>query len=152
MVDAETISNQELLELDVDVLIPAALENVITQENAKAIRAPVIIEVANGPTTSEGDAILNAAKKIIVPDILANAGGVTVSYFEWVQNKQGYYWTEGQVHERLKEIMTRAFDAVHAFAEKHSIDMRTAAYAHALNRIGQAIEAVGTQSYFKAGS
>jgi glutamate dehydrogenase (NADP+) len=152
MVDAETISNQELLELDVDVLIPAALENVITEKNAKAIRAPVIIEVANGPTTSEGDAILNVAKKIVVPDILANAGGVTVSYFEWVQNKQGYYWTEGEVHERLKEIMTRAFDAVYAFTENHGIDMRTAAYAYALNRIGQAIEAVGTQSYFKAGS
>jgi len=151
MVDAETISNQELLELDVDVLIPAALENVIAEENAKAIQAPVIIEVANGPTTSDGDAILNEAKKIVVPDILANAGGVTVSYFEWVQNKQGYYWTEGEVHEKLEEIMTREFNAIYGLMDQHSIDMRTAAYAHALNRIGQAIEAVGTQSYFTGG-
>jgi len=111
----------------------------------------VIVEVANGPTTSDGDAVLNDAEKLVVPDILANAGGVTVSYFEWVQNKQGYYWTEPQVHERLKEIMSREFDAVYQLADSHGIDMRTAAYAHALTRIGQAIEAVGTQSYFQGG-
>ncbi len=149
MVDAQTISNRELLELDVDLLIPAALENVITAENAGAIRAPVIVEVANGPTTGEGDAVLNEKKKIVVPDILANAGGVTVSYFEWVQNRQGYYWTEEQVQERLQEIMSREFNAIYEGAEKHGIDLRTAAYAHALNRIGQAIEAGGTQSFFK---
>jgi glutamate dehydrogenase (NADP+) len=151
MVDAATISNEELLALDVDVLIPAALENVITGENAGRVKAPVIVEVANGPTTSDGDAVLNDAEKLVVPDILANAGGVTVSYFEWVQNKQGYYWTEPQVHERLKEIMSREFDAVYQLADGHGIDMRTAAYAHALTRIGQAIEAVGTQSYFQGG-
>ena len=151
MVDAATISNEELLALDVDVLIPAALENVITGENAGRVKAPVIVEVANGPTTSDGDAVLNDAEKLVVPDILANAGGVTVSYFEWVQNKQGYYWTEPQVHERLKEIMSREFDAVYQLADSHGIDMRTAAYAHALTRIGQAIEAVGTQSYFQGG-
>ena len=151
MVDADTISNEELLALDVDVLIPAALENVITRENAGEVRAPVIVEVANGPTTSEGDEVLNEAKRLVVPDILANAGGVTVSYFEWVQNKQGYYWTEGLVRERLKEIMSREFNAVYELADRHGIDMRTAAYAHALNRIGQAIEAVGTQSYFQGG-
>lgn len=151
MVDAATISNEELLALDVDVLIPAALENVITGENAGRVKAPVIVEVANGPTTSDGDAVLNDAEKLVVPDILANAGGVTVSYFEWVQNKQGYYWTEPQVHERLKEIMSREFDAVYQLADNHGIDMRTAAYAHALTRIGQAIEAVGTQSYFQGG-
>ncbi len=151
MVDAATISNDELLTLDVDVLIPAALENVITRENAGRVKAPVIVEVANGPTTNDGDAVLNEAEKLVVPDILANAGGVTVSYFEWVQNKQGYYWTEPQVHERLKEIMSREFDAVYQFADTHGIDMRTAAYAHALTRIGQAIEAVGTQSYFQGG-
>jgi len=151
MVDAATISNEELLALDVDVLIPAALENVITGENAGRVKAQVIVEVANGPTTSDGDAVLNDAEKLVVPDILANAGGVTVSYFEWVQNKQGYYWTEPQVHERLKEIMSREFDAVYQLADSHGIDMRTAAYAHALTRIGQAIEAVGTQSYFQGG-
>ena len=149
MVDAATISNEELLSLDVDVLIPAALENVITGENAGRVKAPVIVEVANGPTTSDGDAVLNDAGKIVVPDILANAGGVTVSYFEWVQNKQGYYWTEPQVRERLQEIMSREFDAVYQLADRHGIDMRTAAYAQALTRIGQAIEAVGTQSYFQ---
>ncbi len=151
MVEAATISNAELLTLDVDILIPAALENVITDENAGRVKAPVIVEVANGPTTSDGDAVLNDAEKIVVPDILANAGGVTVSYFEWVQNKQGYYWTEPRVHERLKEIMSREFDAVYQLADSHGIDMRTAAYAHALTRIGQAIEAVGTQSYFQGG-
>jgi glutamate dehydrogenase (NADP+) len=151
MIEAGTISNRELLELDVDVLIPAALENVITTVNARGIKASVVVEVANGPTTSDGDAILNEAKKIVLPDILANAGGVTVSYFEWVQNKQGYYWTEGQVRERLLEIMSREFHAIYALAHQHGIDMRTAAYAQALNRIGQAIEALGTQSYFKGG-
>lgn len=151
MVDAATISNEELLSLDVEVLIPAALENVITGENAGRVKAPVIVEVANGPTTSDGDAVLDEAEKLVVPDILANAGGVTVSYFEWVQNKQGYYWTEPQVHERLKEIMSREFNAVYQLADSHGIDMRTAAYAHALTRIGQAIEAVGTQSYFQGG-
>jgi glutamate dehydrogenase (NADP+) len=151
MIDAAAISNEELLTLDVNVLIPAALENVITRENAARVKAPVIVEVANGPTTSDGDAIMNDAEKLVVPDILANAGGVTVSYFEWVQNKQGYYWTEPQVHERLKEIMSREFDAVYQLADRHGITMRTAAYAHALTRIGQAIEAVGTQSYFQGG-
>lgn len=151
MVDAATISNEELLSLDVDVLVPAALENVITGENAGRVKAPVIVEVANGPTTSDGDAALNDAGKIVVPDILANAGGVTVSYFEWVQNKQGYYWTEQQVRERLQEIMSREFDAVNQLADRHGIDLRTAAYAQALTRIGQAIEAVGTQSYFQGG-
>ena len=151
IVEAAVISNEELLTLDVDVLIPAALENVITGEDAGRVKAPVIVEVANGPTTSDGDAVLNDAEKIVVPDILANAGGVTVSYFEWVQNKQGYYWTEPQVHERLREIMSREFDAVYQLADRHGIDMRTAAYAHALTRIGQAIEAVGTQSYFQGG-
>jgi len=151
VVDASTISNEELLSLDVDVLVPAALENVITGENAGRVKAPVIVEVANGPTTSDGDAVLKDAGKIVVPDILANAGGVTVSYFEWVQNKQGYYWTEPQVQERLQEIMSRAFDAISQLADRHGIDMRTAAYAHALTRIGEAIEAVGTQSYFQGG-
>ncbi len=145
---AETITNQQILELDVDVLIPAALENQITAENAGRIQAPVIVEVANGPITSAADEILNQAGKLVVPDILANAGGVTVSYFEWVQNKGGYYWTLNQVHSRLHEIMAREFNAVYRLMQEKQIDMRTAAYALGLNRIGEAIAAQGTARYF----
>ena len=150
-VEAETITNEQLLELDVDVLIPAALENQITADNAPRIKAPVIIEVANGPITSEADAVLNEKNTLVVPDILANAGGVTVSYFEWVQNKQGYYWSLPEVHQRLHEIMSREFAAVYELMEQHRIDMRTAAYAHALGRIGGAIEAHGTHRFFSNG-
>jgi glutamate dehydrogenase (NADP+) len=148
MVEAESISNAELLELDVDVLIPAALENQITGENAERIRASVIVECANGPTTSEADAILAKKGTWIVPDILANAGGVTVSYFEWVQNRTGYYWSLEEVHTRLREIMAKEFNAIHDLAASKGIDMRTAAYAHALGRIGAAIESQGTSRYF----
>ena len=148
LVDAEQISNEELLELDVDVLIPAALENQITAENADRIKAPVIIEVANGPVTSEADEVLNGKGTLVVPDILANAGGVTVSYFEWVQNREGYYWSVDLVHERLHKIMVQEFGAVCAVMREQGTDMRTAAYAHALNRVGAAIEAIGTEDYF----
>lgn len=142
------ITNAELLELDVDLLIPAAIEKQITSENARRIRARTIIELANGPTTSEADAILAARGVPIVPDILANAGGVTVSYFEWVQNKGGYYWPLEEVHTKLGTMMAREFNAVYALAAKKSIPLRTAAYAHALARIGAAIAAQGTRSYF----
>ena len=148
MVEADTITNAELLELDVDLLIPAALENQITIENADRIRAPIIVEVANGPITSEADALLANKGTLIVPDILANAGGVTVSYFEWVQNKQGFYWSEEEVRSRLFEIMTREFNAVYELMEKIGTDMRTATYAHALTRLGKAVEAGGTREYF----
>jgi glutamate dehydrogenase (NADP+) len=148
IVDGGAITNEELLELDVDLLIPAALENQITSENVDRVKAPVIVEVANGPTTSEADAVLAERGTLVVPDILANAGGVTVSYFEWTQNRQGYYWSEEQVHDRLRAIMTREFAAVYDLMEKHGTDMRTAAYVHALNRIGSAIEAQGTQRFF----
>jgi glutamate dehydrogenase (NADP+) len=147
-VAADSITNAELLELDVDVLIPAALENQITADNADRISAPVVVEVANGPVTSAADKLLNAAGTLVVPDILANAGGVTVSYFEWVQNKAGYYWTLSQVHERLHEIMSRQFDVVYQLMLSRQIDMRTAAYAVALSRIGEAIESQGTARYF----
>ncbi len=147
-VNAERLSNGELLELDVDLLIPAAMENQITAENAHRIKAPVVVEVANGPTTSEADEILNGKGTLIVPDILANAGGVTVSYFEWVQNKAGYYWPLEEVHAKLHTIMVREFDNVYELMNEQQIDMRTAAYALALRRIGEAISAGGTGRYF----
>ncbi len=148
VVDAESISNEALLELDVDILVPAALENQITKDNAANIKAGIIVELANGPTTAEADAILNRADILVVPDILANAGGVTVSYFEWVQNKAGYYWPLEEVHTKLKTIMSREFNAVYDLMKKHRIDMRTAAYAKALKRIGEAISAQGTKQFF----
>jgi glutamate dehydrogenase (NADP+) len=147
-IDAKIVSNEELLELDVDVLIPAAMENQIRAENAPRIEAPVVVEVANGPITNEADEILHKAGKLVVPDILANAGGVTVSYFEWTQNKAGYYWTEGEVHQRLREIMAREFQAVYTLANRIGESMRTAAYSHALARIGAAVAAHGTRTFF----
>jgi len=147
-VPAHQITNEELLALDVDILAPSALENVITLKNAADIKAPIVVELANGPVTSEADAILNTNGIMVIPDILANAGGVTVSYFEWVQNRAGYYWTETEVHQRLQEIMIRSFNAVHELMLENSIAMRTAAYAVAIARLGDAIAAHGTQSYF----
>ncbi len=144
----DVITNENLLELDVDILVPAALENQITAANADRVLAPVIVEVANGPTTSQADDFLVRKGTLIVPDILANAGGVTVSYFEWVQNRAGYYWTETEVHDRLQQIMAREFNAVHGLMNEHQIDMRTAAYVHALNRISQAVESQGTSNFF----
>jgi len=148
LVDATVITNEELLELDVDILIPAALESQITKDNAQNIKASVIVELANGPTTFEADDILHAKGTLVIPDILANAGGVTVSYFEWVQNKAGYYWSLGEVHQRLQEIMLREFKRVYSLMETHQTDMRTAAYIHALNRQAEAVVAMGTQGYF----
>lgn len=147
-IEADHISNEELLKLDVDILLPSALENQITEANANAINAKTIVEVANGPVTAEADPILNKKGIVIVPDILANAGGVTVSYFEWTQNKAGYYWSLEEVHQRLQVIMAREFNEVYSFAAQRNIDMRTAAYAVALQRLGEAIGAQGTQKYF----
>ncbi len=148
MVEASTITNEDLLELDVDILIPAALENVITEENAAKIKAPVVVEVANGPVTADADEILVKNDILVIPDILANAGGVVVSYFEWVQNKAGYYWTEEEVHQRLQTIMSREFNVIFERMSEEDADMRTLSYAHALDRIGKAISAQGTYSYF----
>ncbi|OJY54798.1 MAG: glutamate dehydrogenase [Legionella sp. 40-6] len=148
MVKATQITNEELLELKVDILILAALENQITKENAERIKAPIIIEVANGPTTADADDILKRKNILVVPDVLANAGGVTVSYFEWVQNKSGYYWTLAQVQRRLRAIISREFNKVFELQEAYQVDLRTAAYIHALNRQAEAVTAQGTHDYF----
>ncbi len=140
---AKTISNAELLELSCDVLIPAALENQITASNAPRIQAQVIIEAANGPTTREADRILESRGILVVPDILANAGGVTVSYFEWVQNNMGFYWSEEEVNRRLGEIMVQAFHRVHLHMTKEQTSMRAAAYLLAVKRVAEAMQIRG---------
>jgi len=133
--EAENVTNEQLLVLQCDVLVPAALEEVITHENAGNIKAKLIAEAANGPTTPEADRILFDRGIVVVPDILANAGGVTVSYFEWVQALQAFPWTETEVNERLHRIMTKAFHAVHDTAQRYNVHMRTAALALAIQRV-----------------
>ncbi len=145
---ARQLDNAELLEAECDVLIPAAVENQITESNAAKIKAPVILELANGPTTPAADAILYKKDTVVVPDILANSGGVTVSYFEWVQNKAGYYWPVEEVHSRLKAILEPETRRVWEVAMDKGVSMRTAAYVHALERIGHAVEARGTKAFF----
>ncbi len=146
--DAETLTNEELLTLDVDLLVPAALENAIDGDLAADVEADVIVEAANGPLTPRADDVLTEADVTVVPDILANAGGVTVSYFEWVQNKAGYYWTLDEIHTRLREIMEPEARRVWSVMKNKDISMRVAAYVHALGRIGSAIEAHGTKAFF----
>ena len=148
IVEHQTISNEELLELEVDILIPAALEGVIGSWNAERIRAPVIVEVANGPIQADADAILQRAGKLILPDILVNAGGVTVSYFEWLQNRQGSAWTLDEIRARLADVMTEAFEGVWELTHTEGLTPRQAAYVRALRRIAEAIEAQGTSAYF----
>jgi Glutamate dehydrogenase/leucine dehydrogenase len=142
------IGAEELVGVDCDLLVPAALEDMINERNADDIKARLILELANGPLTPEADARLARKGVAVLPDILANAGGVTVSYFEWVQNRQGFYWTLEEVHARLKTIMEREGEAIWGIAREKDITLRTAAYVHALKRLAEAIEAHGTQNYF----
>ncbi|MCL5963533.1 MAG: Glu/Leu/Phe/Val dehydrogenase, partial [Candidatus Thermoplasmatota archaeon] len=136
---AKSISNEELLELGVDVLIPAALENQIRKDNAGKIKAKIVVELANGPTTPEADEILNKNNILDIPDFLANAGGVTVSYFEWVQNINGYYWSEEEVYEKLDKKMTKAFHDVMEAKKRYNTDPRMAAYIVAVGRVADAV-------------
>jgi glutamate dehydrogenase (NAD(P)+) len=133
--DGDSITNEELLTADVDVLLPAALENVITSKNAAKIQARIVCEGANGPTTAGADSILDEKEIFVIPDILANAGGVTVSYFEWVQDRGGYFWSEETVNERLTDIMRRSFAEVLRSSIQHRVNMRTAAYMTSISRV-----------------
>ncbi|MBX3597467.1 MAG: Glu/Leu/Phe/Val dehydrogenase [Rhizobiaceae bacterium] len=144
----EFLSPAELVGVDCDLLVPAALENMITVENAASVKAKLILELANGPVTPEADRVLATQGVTVLPDILANAGGVTVSYFEWVQNRQGYYWSVEEIHQRLQTIMEREGRAIWDIAQDKNVTMRVAAYIHALGRLAEAIEAHGTQSFF----
>jgi len=140
---AKKIGNEDLLELDVTVLFPSALENVITEANAANIKARISVELANGPTTPEADKILHKNGVYVIPDFLANAGGVTVSYFEMVQNAYDYYWDEDMVHQRLDAKMTTAFHAVHEAADEHKVHNRLAAYLVAVNRVAEVVKLRG---------
>jgi glutamate dehydrogenase (NAD(P)+) len=131
----DAITNEELLTLEVDVLVPAALENVVTTKNAAKIRAKVMCEGANGPTSAGADTVLDENGVFVIPDILANAGGVTVSYFEWVQDRGGYFWDEETVNRRLTDIMVRSFKDVLELSRQHRVNMRTAAYMLAISRV-----------------
>jgi glutamate dehydrogenase (NAD(P)+) len=139
----ENVDKDEALYLETDVLLPAAKENVITSENAARLNTKILCEGANGPTTHLADPVLREKGIFVIPDILANAGGVTVSYFEWVQDRQGYFWNEDLVNQRLGEIMINSFNDVVRYAEKHAVDNRTAAYMLALDRVGSAIKLRG---------
>jgi glutamate dehydrogenase (NAD(P)+) len=141
--NTKPISNMELLALDVTVLCPSALENVITERNAAAITAPIIAELANGPTTPEADEILFERGIFVLPDILCNAGGVTVSYFEQVQNASNFYWDEATIHNRLDERITTAFQYMHTLATEHGVHNRLAAHMLGIKRIYAAMQARG---------
>ncbi|ODT80035.1 MAG: glutamate dehydrogenase [Pelagibacterium sp. SCN 64-44] len=145
---ANVITPDELLAVEADLLVPAALEDMITKDNAGSIKAKVLLELANGPVTPDADKILDGKGIVVLPDILANAGGVTVSYFEWVQNRQGYYWDLEEIHSRLLKIVEREGRAIWDIAKSRNVSARSAAYIHALGRLSTAIEAHGTQPFF----
>jgi glutamate dehydrogenase/leucine dehydrogenase len=142
--EGERISNEDLLELDVDILIPAAMEDQITDKNASRIKAKLIVEGANGPTSSNADQILSDKGIMVIPDILANAGGVSVSYFEWVQNRLGYFWTEERVNRRADRIMKQAFETVYEASIKYNVNMRIAAYIVAIDKVATTMRLRGT--------
>ena len=144
----ENITNEELLALDVDILIPAAIEDQITEKNVDNIKASFIFEVANGPISPEADEILNNKGTYVIPDILVNAGAVTLSYFEWVQNREGYYWPLRKVNARLKQKMIEETQTIWQISQKKTVSLRMAAYIHAFNRLGEAVNARGTKDYF----
>lgn len=133
-----TISNKDMLELDCDILVPAAIENQITEDNADNIKASIIVEAANGPTTNEATRILTERGILLVPDVLASSGGVTVSYFEWVQNNQGYYWTEEEVEEKLEKVLVHSFNTVYNTSSARKVDMRLAAYMVGVRKMAEA--------------
>lgn len=142
--DYTKITNKELFELeDIDILIPAALEGVVNENNADKIKARMIAEGANGPTTPEAEKILLSKGKIIIPDIIANAGGVTVSYFEWVQDLQSFFWEEEEINNKLRKIIVRAFDKVWSYSQEQGISLRLAAYAYAVSKVSRALELRG---------
>jgi len=140
---AEAISGEALIELQCDILIPAALENQITMQNAERVKARIVAEAANGPTTPDADLLLHDRGIMVIPDVLANAGGVTVSYFEWVQDLQELFWDEDDVNRRLERVMTKAFADVHATATKYSVELRTGAYILAIDRVANAMRTRG---------
>ncbi len=149
--EQELLSNEELLKLDVDILVPAALENQITEANAADVQAKLIFEVANGPITSAADRILADKGIYVFPDILVNAGGVTVSYFEWVQNRSGLYWTLDEVNQKLKSRIVEEAERIWSLSQELGTSIRTAAYVHAISRLGEAISAKGTRDYYANG-
>lgn len=140
---AESTTNEEILEIDCDILIPAALQDQITKRNASRIKAKVIVEGANGPVTASADAILDNMGILIIPDILANAGGVTVSYFEWVQDRHGYFWTEDRVNRRLNRMMRDAFQLLYEVKNKYGITLRQAAYVYAIQKVSETLRIRG---------
>jgi len=148
LLEFEQVTNDELLELKVDVLVLGALENQITQLNAKEVKAKTILEIANGPVTPQADEILQAQNIAVIPDVLVNSGGVIVSYFEWVQNKAGYYWSKAEVENKLKKNISREANVIFDKALSHDCSMRTAAYIHGIERLAGAIDQKGNRKYF----
>lgn len=149
VIEHETLTNEELLEMDVNVLVLAAMENQITQENADKIRAKTLLEIANGPISPQADEILQAKDTQVIPDVLANSGGVTVSYFEWVQNRSGFYWDADEVERRLDKIMRSEANVIYDLAIRYQTSLRTAAYIHGIDRLAGAIDQRGNHKLFK---